>query len=157
MSTRTYLLKNGDYSAGPVEASPSTSGGPTTPFVTSYPIITARDNNNEKFKGQAGFYIKYIIKTHPQTRGDYKFEVRPPVDAAVCKITVTHIGDNMPCAEPPGPSLTGYENTIIDYVVTPNVETDAHEVGKPAAITFRVSCCSLLSTGGSFPDLYLRA
>ena len=135
VSTRTYQLKTTDYSAQAVQASPDTSNGPTKPFITSYPIITERDNDNVDFKGNEGFYIKYIIKTHPQTRGDYLFKVTPAAGVSVCKIVVTFIGDNMPCTEPPGPSLTGYENTEITYGVN---GANAHEDAQPAQILMRV-------------------
>lgn len=100
------MLKTDDYSSVGVANS---TYGPKTPYVTSYPIMSERDNGvNGEFDRDSGFYVKYIIKTHPQTRGDYTFKIVPPSDVLVCKVIITFIGDNMPCTEPPGPSLTGY-------------------------------------------------
>ena len=55
----------------------------------------------------------------------------------VCKIEITHIGENMPCTEAPGPTTTGYENTMIQYAQ--GVVDNEHACGEIAEYTFTVS------------------
>ena len=54
----------------------------------------------------------------------------------VCKLVITHIGENMPCTEPPGPTVTGYENTEIVYAG--GVIGDEHQCDKEAEYKFTV-------------------
>ena len=105
ISTRTYLLRTADYAALPIL---SANNGPTRPFISSYPLP-----QDPVVPGQ-GFMVKYIVKTRAYTRGDYALAVTSD-SASVCKVEVIFVGENMPCTEPPGPSLTGYENTEIAY------------------------------------------
>ena len=106
----------------------------------SYPYVTSYDRpafgHQESFHKNEGFFVKYIMKPQPQTVGDYVFTVSPGVNFKVCKIEVTHVGDNMPCTEEPGPTLHGYENTMVQYAGG-NTEL-AHECGEEAAYTFKV-------------------
>ena len=31
----------------------------------------------------------------------------------LCKLLLSHVGENFPCTEPPGPEFTGYENAYV--------------------------------------------
>ena len=70
--------------------------------------------------------------------GDYTFDINlSDAKLKVCKIEITHIGANMPCTEPPGPSLHGYENTEVVYA--DGVVAEEHMCGKKAQFKFYVS------------------
>jgi hypothetical protein len=76
------------------------------------------------------------MKLQPRTRGDYVFKITPPAAAKICRLELLHIGDNMPCTEPPPIIPTGYENTLLQYAA--GVALDANECGEDASYTFKV-------------------
>ena len=45
------------------------------------------------------FFIKYILKPQPLSTGKYLLTVKPGENFKVCKLVVTHIGQNFPCAQ----------------------------------------------------------
>ena len=45
------------------------------------------------------FFIKYILKPQPLSTGKYLLTVKPGANFKVCKLVVTHIGENFPCAQ----------------------------------------------------------
>ena len=106
------------------------------PFVTSYPIITTRGRQSEAFDAKEGFFIQYIIKFQPGTRGDYKFRVDPGPNYKLCKMEIRHIGANMPCTEPPGPTVTQFDNVVLSY--NPDGGTP-HDCGVVGEYTFKVN------------------
>lgn len=59
-----------------------------------------------------------------------------PSSLQVCKFAITHIGDNMPCTEPPGPVVTGYENTVLKY--GDGTADSENACGMPAEFEFKV-------------------
>ncbi len=71
------------------------------PFVSSYPIITTRYRSSEEFENREGFLIQYIFKPQPLSRGDYVFTLQVPPDLKLCRLEVTHIGENLPCLQRP--------------------------------------------------------
>lgn len=107
----------------------------TTPFVTSYPIVSTQDRPSPILRGNEVFFIQYLIKTQRGTRGHYVFTILPSPSVKVCKLEIVHIGANLPCTEPPGPSITGYENVVIEYGADPTV---AHDFGEPTKLIFKV-------------------
>ena len=44
-------------------------------------------------------FIKYILKPQPLSTGKYLLTVKPGENFKVCKLVVTHIGQNFPCAQ----------------------------------------------------------
>ena len=54
----------------------------------------------------------------------------------MCRAVITHIGDNHPCLQAPGPVLTGFENTEIVYA--DDVTEDMYMRGMPAEVKFKV-------------------
>ena len=112
----------------------------TTPFVADYPDVTIRDlqgyPNSVAFKKNTGFFIKYIIKTPPQTVGKYKFTINKDDGTnkyfKVCRLLLIHVGDNYPCTEVMPKSATGYETTVRSY------SDDPHAKGKEASYEFKV-------------------
>ncbi len=139
MSSRPYTINTA--AQGPAVESASTPAGPIEPYVSSYPYLTNKDKATPSDSWKAGevFVVKYIMKIQPRTRGKYVFKVTPPASAKLCKLELVHIGENMPCTEPPPENtpLTGYENTKRTYA--DGVAADAHECGKHADYTFTVS------------------
>eukprot|EP00094_Tigriopus_californicus_P011496 TCALIF_11101-PA protein Name:"Protein of unknown function" AED:0.09 eAED:0.09 QI:0/0.77/0.73/0.95/0.48/0.58/46/1495/2737 len=115
----------------PIESAYSTT---TTPFVTSYPIVSTQDRSSPILKGNEVFFIQYLIKTQKGTRGHYVLTILPSPSVKVCKLEIVHIGANMPCVEPPGPSITGYENIVIEYGTDPTL---AHAFGEPAKLILK--------------------
>ena len=91
------------------------------PFMTSYPIITFRGREGVPIKHGEGFFIKYIFKMEPYTRGAFKFLIEPDANTKACAIVITHIGANFPCTEPPPAVPTGRENIAFAY------DTDANQ------------------------------
>jgi hypothetical protein len=86
------------------------------PFVTSYPVITTRGRVSEVFNMKEGFFIQYIIKFQPETAADYTFkiyETQTDKMLKLCKLVVTHIGDNMPCTTKPSSQVTLQERRNI--------------------------------------------
>ena len=112
----------------------------TTPFVTDYPDVTIKDlqgyPNSVAFKANTGFFIKYIIKTPPQTFGQYVFTVNKDDGTnkyfKVCRLLIIQVGDNYPCTQNMPKSATGYETTIRSYSDEP------HKEGKEASYKFTV-------------------
>ena len=111
----------------------------TVPFVTDYPDVTIKDIDgypkNVNFKKGNGFFVKYIVKTPPQTFGKYVFTVnRDDTDNnfQVCRLLLLHIGDNYPCTRPMPKSPTGFETTILSYGSSP------HTAGQEVTYEFKV-------------------
>lgn len=103
------------------------------PFVTSYPLITTRGRKSHFFDANEGFFIQYILKFQPGTRSDYQFVIEPPSPRIkICKLIISHIGENFPCAQPPGPTVTGHENIELLH------NTDADSCGENATFMFWV-------------------
>ncbi len=105
-------------------------------MFTVYPYVSTKDLPTSTFDKLQGFFIQYLLKPQPVTRGDYKLTITPPAGAKVCRVVITHIGKNMPCAEPPGATVTGYENTEIVY---DDGGTAPRTCGKDAVVKFYVS------------------
>ncbi len=110
--------------------------GETEPYFVAYHFVTNRDRATETFSRTEGFFKKYIFKPQPLTRGDYRIEITPPAEIKICRVLITHVGYNMPCTEPPGPSETGFENTKIVYAG--GVEANARQCGSEAEVFFKV-------------------
>ena len=83
------------------------------PFMTSYPIITYRGREGVPIKHGEGFFVKYIIKMEPYTRSAFKFVIDPDANTKACAIVITHIGDNFPCTEPPGPEAFAFTASLL--------------------------------------------
>lgn len=94
------------------------------------------DRPSPSFLINEPFHIKYLIKIQPLTRGDYVFKVSPPAEFKICKLIITHVGENMPCVQQPSASTTGAENTQIKY--SPSQPEQAKECGADAEIAFKV-------------------
>lgn len=106
------------------------------PFFTPYPFVSTKDRDSDEFDVREGFFAQYILKAQPLTRGQYEIRIEPPAGAKVCKVVITHVGENMPCTEAPGPVLTTYENTEIVYN-DGGLPADANKCGKNAVVRFK--------------------
>lgn len=136
VSSSAYQATAATYGANPIEAS-TLNTGTTKPFVTPYPFVSFKDRASDEFDLNEGLFVKYLIKPQHLTRGDYTLTITPPAGLKICLVVVEHIGENMPCTEPPGPEETGYENMVITYA--DGVEADAKQCGKKADVEFKVS------------------
>ncbi|XP_059091103.1 uncharacterized protein LOC131886721 [Tigriopus californicus] len=86
----------------------------SSPFVATYPTIATRGRKPSFHPGE-GISEQYILKFPPLSRGAYNFVLKPYAHSRACKIKITHIGENYPCTQPPGPMITGFENIEIQY------------------------------------------
>ena len=119
VASNTYTTSASAYTSLVSGATPEV----TVPFVTDYPDVTIKDlqgyPNSVSFKKNTGFFIKYIIKTPPQTFGKYTFSVNYDDSTnkyfKVCRLLLLSIGDNYPCTRPMPASPTGYETTLLSY------------------------------------------
>ena len=89
--------------------------GEIEPYFTAYPYVSTKDRDSSEFNRGEAFFVQYLMKLQPSTRGNYNLDITPPAGARVCSLAITHIGANMPCTEAPGKVITGYENTQILY------------------------------------------
>ena len=106
------------------------------PFVTAYPDVTIKDLTGYprvNFKKGNGFFVKYIIKTPPQTFGKYVFTVNTENNNfKVCRLLLLYIGDNYPCTRRMPKSPTGFETTVLNYGSSP------HSTGEEVTYEFKV-------------------
>ena len=115
------------------------------PFVSDYPDVTIKDltgyPSSVSFKKNTGFFIKYIIKTPPQTFGTYSINInREDNDNKyfkVCRLLLLHVGDNYPCTKSMPASPTGDETTILTY--NEDTSQDDPRAGQVAKYSFTVS------------------
>ena len=108
----------------------------TTPFVTSYPLITTLDQADVFLSGKEVFTVQYLIKFAHLTRGYYDFTITPPGGVKVCKLLVTHIGSNMPCTRLPSDEPMADDNMEITYAGG-DIQL-AHDFGQPAQLILHV-------------------
>ena len=106
------------------------------PFFTSYPIISTRDKATPMFDRGEGLFVQYLLKTKPMTHSPMMLRLGPPAHIKICKVLITHIGNNLPCMDAPplipNPDL---DNVVITY-------TDQTEkCGENATIDFKVEKC----------------
>ena len=125
----------------------------TTPFVTDYADVTIKDlqgydTDSVSIKKNSGFFVKYIIKTPPQTFGKYTFTVNKDDTSKyfkVCRVLLLHIGDNYPCTEPMPASPTGYETTLLKYGTELDRRDKTRDDGdspiKGQAVTYEFKVC----------------
>ena len=80
--------------------------GEIVPFFTDYPYITHMDRpvgddgvTPIPMSIEETFFIKYILKPQPMSTGKYLLTIKPGVNFKVCKLVVTHIGENFPCTQ----------------------------------------------------------
>ena len=78
--------------------------GDIIPFFTDYPLVTHMDRPDADgvpaaMSIEETFFIKYILKPQPLSTGKYLLTVKPGENFKVCKLVVTHIGQNFPCAQ----------------------------------------------------------
>ena len=119
----------------------------TIPFVSAYPDVTTKDLGGPgafvSFKKNSGFFIKYIIKTPPQTFGKYVFTVNKDDTTnkyfKVCRLLLIQIGDNYPCTETMPKSATGYETTILTHGIDASASKDKKRDGQAATYEFTVT------------------
>ncbi len=109
--------------------------GEIEPFFAAYPFVSTMDRDSAEFNVGEAFFAQYLLKVHPTTRGDYQVNIEPPAGAKVCALQITHVGSNMPCAEAPGATLTGYENVEIIYDST---GTEPNGCGMDTQVKFHV-------------------
>ena len=51
---------------------PLTFAEVVTPFLSDYAVMVTKDLTVDTMKKYQGFFVKYILKTQPQTYGKYK-------------------------------------------------------------------------------------
>ncbi len=94
------------------------------------------------FNNGEGFYIQYILKPQPRTRGFYSLKMIPSSnDVRICSLVLTHVGENFPCVEV-NPSIS-YANARIRYAS--GAVEDARKCGTEAEFMFEVSGESILT------------
>lgn len=109
--------------------------GTLDPYFSVYPEVTTRDLTTPELSKYSGFFVKYIIKPQPKTRGSYNMIIGAPAAFKICKVILPFIGENMPCTEAPQEVLTGYENTEIEYAG--GDPEQAHKCGQGAEVRFK--------------------
>ena len=97
--------------------------GDIIPFFTDYPFVThmdrpAADGEPAAMSIEETFFIKYILKPQPLSTGKYLLTFKPGENFKVCKLVVTHIGQNFPCAQ------IRY-HPFITYVITFRAQGDS--------------------------------
>ncbi len=92
-------------------------------FVQAVPLVHTRYPHILYPEGS--FFLVYIIKTPPRSRGELVFELTP-ANSKICQVQVTHIGSNYPCLERPGGEVKPTDN--MEITVT----------SQKATITFKV-------------------
>ena len=75
------------------------------------------------------FYLRYVIKTQPKTRGKMEFKVLTYAGISVCQLKVLKIGRNMACAQKPEGYTDKYLQTDLAY-------SDQFKVSSYATLTF---------------------
>ena len=121
----------------------------TAPFVTDYPDVSLKDlpqyPGSVSFKKSSGFFVKYIIKTPPQTFGAYNFIVNRDDTTnkyfKVCRLLLLQVGDNYPCTKAMPASPTGYETTTLKYITTGPYDSSTNQdpkAGQYAEYNFKV-------------------
>ena len=58
---------------------------------------------------------RFVLKVEPKTRASYSVVITPDTDARVCRIIITHIGKNIPCANTFTEYIDEYSSLGIDY------------------------------------------
>ena len=149
VASNTYTTQTEEYGNARAVVSGATPEV-IVPFVTDYPDVSLKDltgysQGQVSFKKNSGFFVKYIIKTPPQTFGHYKFTVNREDTSntyfKVCRLLLLQIGDNYPCTQEMPASPTGYETTVLNYGVTGPYDSTDHpdpKAGQEASYEFKV-------------------
>lgn len=91
------------------------------------------------------FVVRFLIKLQPRSRGPFHFVVNSDLftgvtsndEYKVCRLEVTHIGENLPCQTKPGPIPTEQDSYKVTYGTENNPPTP-HECGASATVSFKV-------------------
>ena len=66
---RRIIKRNNLFSASNAEL--------TIPFITSYPFVSTKDLDSDEYDPGNGFFVQYLLKTQPLSRGDYSLAFQP--------------------------------------------------------------------------------
>lgn len=105
--------------------------------MAAYPFVSTMDRPNKDAELDIGeaFFVKYIIKPTALTRGELYFKVAPAdSNVRVCRVLLTHVGDNFPCTKLPDATISPHDTTILSYGSPGN----EHACGQPTTVTFKV-------------------
>lgn len=97
----------------------------TTAFLAVYSSNTSKSYNIGGIQS-----TRFVFKPKPKTRARYTFSILPLGAHRVCKIKITRIGENIPCARKPEGYVDEFNEMRIDYA--------GHKDGTAATLTLGV-------------------